>query len=303
VIVTPVTQFFPPSDHEPPLPGQMLDSAIVGCTWHRLLLDADIPMGTSIGVRVRAADDPSLLPYTLWQEQPALYRRSDGAELPYYDPYAQQRAYATRLPDPALGPLAGTWELLFQNIQGRYLQLELTLEGTGRSTPEIRALRAWYPRFSYLEHYLPAIYREDPVNALFLERWLANVEGFYTHLEDQIEQFALMLDPRTAPADALEWLACWFGLVLDPLWSEERRRFMIHHLHWLYTWRGTIWGLELALRVYLDCTLTDNLFASWSSICCAASVGRCMAIPRLRLQIRRTPAPRRTALACWSHMS
>ena len=82
----------------------------------------------------------------------------------------------------------GTWEILFQNINGRYLQLELTIQGNGRSTPAIRALRAWYPRFSYLEQYMPTIYREDPLSAFFLERWLANFEGLYTNLEDKIEQ-------------------------------------------------------------------------------------------------------------------
>src|SRR6266567_336038 len=210
--------------------------------WHRLLVDAQIPAGSAISVRARAADDALLLQVGSWKQQPTLYLRSGGAELPYYDPWHD-------IQPPPEG--AGTWELLFQNIQGRYLQLELTISGTGRSTPALRALRAWYPRFSYLEHYLPGIYQEDALATSFLERWLANVEGLYTNLEDKIEHAALLFDPRTTPADGLEWLACWVGLLLDPLWDEPRKRVLIRNIDSLYRRRGTAFGIEVAVRAYI----------------------------------------------------
>ena len=239
-----------PPDFEGNPPGQLFDSNASGCEWHRLLLDASIPAGTAVWVRARAADELELLEQTGWRTQPRLYLRGAGAELPFYD---------TRLSeDPAAR--AGTWELLFQAITGRYLQLELTLEGTGRSTPVIYALRAWYPRFSYLHNYLPAIYREEPVHASFLDRWLANFEGLYTNLEDMIDHLPRLLDPRSAPQDALDWLASWLGLVLDPLWTEERRRFFIQYAHELFKWRGTLRGLAMALRVYLDEELDAAIF-------------------------------------------
>ncbi len=233
------------------VPGGPFDSKIPGCAWHRLFLDAQIPQSTEILIRARAADDPDLLLQTSWSQQPALYLRSGGAELPYFDPWADIQPLPER---------TGTWELLFQEISGRYLQIELTIGGTGRSTPAIRALRAWYPRFSYLDNYMPAVYREDPVSASFLERWLANFEGFYTNLEDKIEHVAELFDPRTAPAEALDWLAGWFGLLLDPLWSRERQRFLIGHLDELYRWRGTVAGIEIAIRLYVDDSLDESLF-------------------------------------------
>ena len=73
-----------------------------------------------------------------------------------------------------------------QNARGRYLKLRLTLLGNGRATPRISALRVYYPRFSWLEHYLPAAWRRDPVSAAFVERWLANPEGVFTALEDRL---------------------------------------------------------------------------------------------------------------------
>lgn len=240
----------------PASPGQPFDGEELGCVWHRLIFDAEIPNGTSLTIRARAADDPTLLDDSLWLDQPRPYQRGDGAELPYYDAIADRRANVLS------ADRAGTWELLFQGVVGRYVQLELTLEGTGRSTPALYALRAWYPRFSYLQ-YLPAVYRRDAVWSGFLERWLANFEGTYTSLEEKIAQFAMLLDPRIAPADTLEWLAGWLTIVFEPVWSERRRRFFIRHTHRLYQWRGTLPGLEIALRIYLDDEdqLDDTLFS------------------------------------------
>lgn len=236
--------------------GEPFDSDLAGCAWHRLFLDAYIPPETAIQIRARASDDPDLLTKMPWIAQPTPYRRSGGAEIPFYDPWARD-SWAT---DSAVSARTGTWELLFQDIQGRYLQLELTIAGTGRSTPYLRALRAWYPRFSYLDHYLPAIYREDPAPAAFLERWLANFEGFYTDLEDKIDHVAALFDPRTTPAETLDWLACWFGAMLDPHWDEAHRRFFIRHIDKIYRTRGTVPGIEIAVRMYTESQIGDWLF-------------------------------------------
>ena len=236
------------------LPEQPFDSNIEGCVWHRLFLDAEIPAGTQVLVDARAADEPDALALAPWQTQPRPYLRSGGAELPYYDPYAARRE------DPSLGERAGTWELLLQGIRGRYIQLRLTLQGTGRATPEIQSLRLWYPRFSYQEQYLPAIYGEDPVSAGLSERLLANFEGLYTDLEEQIVHVYRLFDPRTVPPETMEWLAEWLGVVLHPLWDEARRRFFIRFAHRLYTMRGTLRGLIVSLRIFLDEELDESLF-------------------------------------------
>jgi phage tail-like protein len=234
--------------------GQPFDSQTAGCVWHRLMIDAEIPTGTSVTVRARASDDPNLLLYSPWIPQPTLYQRSDGSELAWSDPWVDRRDADGSLPDRT-----GTWELLFQQITGRFLQVELGLHGGGRSSPALRSLRAWYPRFSYPEHYLPAVYQEDAAPGAFLDRFLANFEGFCTTTEERIEHSHLLLDARTAPVEDLAWLACWFGLVLDPKWDEARRRFLIRHIDQFYRQRGTVAGLVSTLRVYLDQTVDDSL--------------------------------------------
>lgn len=229
--------------------GAPFDSRIPGCVWHRLLLDAEIPNGTLVGVRARAADDPALLPFASWRVQPSVYQRSGGPELPWYDPWAARRSALA--PGAVLPDRLGTWELLFQQVVGRYVEIEVTVEGTGRSTPVLTSLRAWFPRFSYRDHYLPAVYGENDSADAFLDRFLANFEGSFTALEEKIEHAHLLLDARTTPTSDLPWLAAWFGLALDRQWDENSRRFLIRHVDRFYRLRGTLAGLVSTLRVYL----------------------------------------------------
>ena len=182
-----------------------------------------------------------------WQREPDLYRRNGGAELPWL-----------RLPPAGEGKDYGHWELLLQRARGRYLQLKLIISGNGRATPRIRALRAWLPRFSYLQQYLPALYRDDPASASFLDRYLANVEGLFTEIEDRVVDVSTLFDWRSAPPEALDWLAAWFDVALDPAWENARKRLFIRHLLDVYQYRGTIHGLRMALALALDQCLDES---------------------------------------------
>ncbi len=239
--------------------GSPFDSQLPGCVWGRLLIDAEIPSGTGLRIRARASDAPDMLADTPWIPQPTPYERSDGPELPWYDPWVDRRGRDGGLPDRT-----GTWELLFQQVVGRYLELELTLTGNGRSSPLVRSVRAWYPRFSYAEHYLPAIYPASDSPDRFLDRFLANFEGFYTAIEERIEHSHLLLDARTTPAADLPWLASWFGLALEPQWDGARRRFLVRNVDRFYRLRGTVPGLVSTLRVYLGTALDDTVF-EWAA--------------------------------------
>jgi phage tail-like protein len=271
-----VAQSRPRYVDEGALTTPVLDGGEPGCVWHRLMLDACIPPGATVDVYTRAADDwrELTLPEWLsdvearmlgasgdapddggvseseladWHREPRPYRRSDGPELPYVP--------------AADGPHRGTWELLFQRARGRYVQVKVVLRGDGRTTPRLRALRVWYPRFSYLERYLPAVYREDAESASFLDRFLANLEGILTTVEDRIAAAQILFDARSAPPDALQWLARWVGVALDPRWEPDRRRLFIRHAMDFFAARGTVRGLQLALRLALDDCVDDQLFA------------------------------------------
>lgn len=214
----------------------VFDSADVATQWHRLLLDARLDTGTCITVASRAGDDRDALAGQAWDDEPIPYRRGEGRELPY-------------LPLP---PKQATWELLLQNARGRFLQLRLHLQGHAGHSPRLQALRVYSPRFSYLQRYMPAVYREDAASAHFLDGFLANVEGLFTSIEDRIAQAQVLFDWRTAPPDALDWLGGWLALATEQHWPAARKRRFIRHAMRLYRWRGTVHGLRIALALALD---------------------------------------------------
>lgn len=210
-----------------------MDGHEPNCIWHRLCIDACLPPETAIGIEVRAAETIADLSTAHWQLQPTLYRRS-GTEIPYGSLWQA---------DEQNDPDAGTWELLFQQVQGRYIEIRLTLTGNGRRTPLVRSLRAHYPRFSYLREYLPDVYQQDPTSHSFLDRFLSNPEGIFTTLEGAIAQVQTHFDPRTVSPESVEWLASWIGLALDPYWSDYQRRLLIAQAPYFYQRRGTVVGL------------------------------------------------------------
>lgn len=214
---------------------RVLDGRVPDCVWHRLLIDAVLPDGADLFVQSRAADDETSLRAARWIDEPhPLHRRRDGSELPF----------APRRDRPG----EGTFELLFQRARGRYAELKLVLIGNGVATPRLFALRAYYPRTSYVARFLPAVYRDNDTFG-FLERFLANVEGFHTSIEDRIAAAQILFDVRGAPREALDWLASWLGAALDPSWEDARRRLFLRHAMDLFRARGTRRGLTMAIQL------------------------------------------------------
>lgn len=206
------------------------DSGLPGCVWHRLLVDLRLPPGTGVDVETRSAETPEDLQRADWRAEPPLLRSARGSELPWRD--------SGEAP-------AGTWEVLLQAAPGRYFQGRLTINGDGRQTPSLRALRVWYPRFSYSREYLPPVFRADAASAEFLDRLLALFEAEFTRWEDRIAAVQWLFDARTAPLETLAWLAGWLGLAFDPATDETRKRLLIRHAMSVHARRGTVPGLLL----------------------------------------------------------
>lgn len=249
-----------------------LDAGTPGHVWHRLYLEAEIP--DSCGVRVLlAASDSAVAPAdteATWYEHRfgthyATARVPDLAHAAWVPQPSELPHHPGLLDCPQLPKRAGLFTVLIQRpgtrvraLAGRFLHVRVVLEGNGRTAPAIAALRAWGARFSYVDHYLPELYRESltgperdaaglATGADFLERSLGNAEGVLTLLEDRIAQAHILTDPASAPDDALPWLGSWIGLAFDPAWPAARRRDLLRIAPELYRMHGTQRGLEIAL--------------------------------------------------------
>lgn len=249
-----------------------LDAGAPGHVWHRLYLEAEIPDSCGVCVLLAASDSPAAPADT----DAAWYEHRFGTH--YATARVPDLAHGAWVPQPSELPhhpgllhcprepqRAGLFTALIQRpgtrvraLAGRYLHVRVLLEGNGRTAPTVAALRAWGARFSYVEHYLPELYREsltgperdaagDATGADFLERSLGNAEGVLTLLEDRIAQAHLLTDPASAPDDALPWLGSWIGLAFDPAWPAARRRDLLRITPELYRTHGTQRGLEIAL--------------------------------------------------------
>ncbi len=248
-----------------------LDSGNLQTEWHRLYLEAVIPAKGEIHVDLAATDQPTLPAKPNWFEhsfgatqvlgKPSGVWVSSPSEIPFHPGLLEMEREKDR---------SGLFTVLIQRadrqvrtLQGRYLWVRVRMVGDGCTTPELAALRAYGSRFSYVNHYLPELYREtvfgsdrDAVTTAtssdFLERFLNNFEGILTPIEDRIANSHLLTDPRTTPDDAIEWLGNWIGITFDPAYSSSRRRRLIQATPALYRHRGTLLGLQQALDIATD---------------------------------------------------
>jgi phage tail-like protein len=206
--------------------SRALDGGRPSVAWHRIEveLDADPPRGSRVLVETFTSDSPT--PDSATWTAP---RDAFGVPLPF----------STDRP-----------EQLVQSPHGRFLWLRVTLQtDDGHGTPAVRAIRAYYPRISWLD-LLPTAYRRDPESAIFMDRFLALFEHVFTGVEDCFVEFSRELDPDAAPREVIDWLAALIDLAFDPSWPVERRRALVAEAMSLYRTRGTIAGIERYVEIY-----------------------------------------------------
>lgn len=160
--------------------ASMIDSGETTTVWHRLCAEAVIPPHCGFVVWLAAtnvarppADDDGTQwhPHAFGSEAAAIDDAARGPQVPCA---AWDRAPSELAGHPGLlsgdrvpgqrglfGVLVQASRRRVRALQGRYLWLRVVLSGDGRASPEIVALRAWASRFSYVDRYLPRVYRES----------------------------------------------------------------------------------------------------------------------------------------------
>jgi phage tail-like protein len=189
-----------------------LDSGIPECRWHRAVLDAEIPENSTITITFRTAEAAGTEGRTVWS-------------------------------DPVTVLFKDARDCLIQAPAGRYIEIKARLQRMNKDTPTplLRALKAYYPRRSYLR-YLPAAYQRDEASSDFLERFLSVFESELYESEETISRIPSYFDPLAAPKEFVPWLATWLSLDLYELLGEKNRKFILRAVEF-YKKKGTPSGL------------------------------------------------------------
>jgi phage tail-like protein len=223
----------------------LADLSRPGCTWYpHTLGDADL---TSIPAAM-LADVPS----AVWQPM--------ATEVPFAPTLLRDSAQTAPARSRGLFmALVQRSNKAVRNLSGRFLGVRIALNADGRNTPEIAGMRVYGPRFSYVQNYLPQIYREDTFGPQadadgpstrrdFFERFVNLFEDQFTRIEDRIANAYLLARSDSAPPDALPWLGGWVG-VSDDSYPPDRGRARLEAAPRLYRRRGTANGISSALDV------------------------------------------------------
>ncbi len=249
-----------PVGHSGSFYSRTLDNGQAQSLWHRIALRGRIPAKSSVEVYYHTSDDATLK--TAYDE---LFNASGSVEQrttaidSLMDPRwvkpevfkGRERSKPTnQKPGQAEREILENPDLILDPNQGRYLWLKLKLTTFDqKSRPSIRSARIYYTRLSYLR-YLPVVYREDPVSAAFLERFLSMFETSFDSMEQEIDQLFKYFDPELTPKEFLPWLASWINLSLDDEVPEERVRTFIRRAAGLYRRKGTPGALVEFLEIY-----------------------------------------------------
>ena len=249
-----------PVGHSGSFYSRTLDNGQEKSLWHRIALRGRLPAKSSVEVYYHTSDDAMLKTRydqlisgtgSAEQRSTAIDSLMDrfwvGPEIFTGKERPKPRKQKPGKADPEI---LENPDLILDPNQGRYLWLKLKLTTFDqKSRPSIRSARIYYTRLSYLR-YLPAVYREDPLSAAFLERFLSMFETSFDSLEQEINQLFKYFDPKLTRKDFLQWLASWINLSLDDEVPEQRLRQFIRRAAGLYRRKGTPGALVEFLELY-----------------------------------------------------
>ena len=211
-----------------------MQSEIHRCHWDRIQLTlAPPPPGARVEVRTFAQDGLDSLP----EDDP---RWDHG--LTYVAPL-----------EPSADSKRKCIDVDFQ-IKSRpaeNLSIQIRMYGNGYETATIKALRAYYPRDSYVQ-FLPKVFSSDDDMRRFLDGFLGALQVIGDEVDDRIRTVEKFFSPDAVPTGAaMHNLAGWLALNLEASWTDEQNRKLLAETPKIYPHRGTPKGLRDFLRIYL----------------------------------------------------
>jgi len=188
-----------------------LDSGILDCRWHRVVIDADIPENSTLTLSFHTSEKKE-------------------TKINCESIHWSGRRVFTKARDA-----------LIQVKPGKYLTLRIDFHREGTDSPVLKQVKIYYPRLSYLR-YLPDVYQENKESSEFLERFLSIFESAQYESEEKISSIPLHLDPMAASKEFYQWLASWLSLDLYELLKDRNREFILRAAE-LYKQKGTVSGI------------------------------------------------------------
>ena len=118
--------------------------------------------------------------------------------------------------------------------------LMIQLTSGPKETPPVASTRA------YLRNGLPALYQDGD----FGMRFVGALEELLDPIVAVLDGLPYHFDPNFAPPDILQLLAAWLGVDLDETQTISQQREMVLRSAELARRRGTVKGMELALKLH-----------------------------------------------------
>jgi phage tail-like protein len=134
--------------------------------------------------------------------------------------------------------------------------LMIQLAAGPTETPPVASTRA------YLRNGLPALYQDGD----FGMRFVGALEELLDPIVAVLDGLPYHFNPNFAPPDILELLAAWLGVDLDETQNIKHQREMVLRSAELSRKRGTVKGMELALRLHfpeVPMRIEDNGGVIW----------------------------------------
>jgi phage tail-like protein len=136
--------------------------------------------------------------------------------------------------------------------------LMLQFSAGPKETPQVASSRA------YLRNGLPSLYQDGD----FGMRFVGALEELLDPIVAVLDALPAHFDPNLAPPDILSLLAAWLGVDLDETQNIKHQREMVRRSAELARRRGTVRGLELALKLHfpeVPMRVEDNGGVIWHS--------------------------------------
>ena len=219
----------------------LLDGKALGSRWHRVVLTATMPPGTSLRIRTATSDDANL-----------------GSDGPIIASLWSRPHVVSSEPQPRTAPTDQQIDLAVLSDRGRYLAVDLELTGDGWETPEVRELLV-EPNRPEIERFLPSTLRADQFADGQLHRFLAMFEREFDRFDQLLVSLPSLFSPSSTPDRWIDVLAAELGLPMERRWSPEQRRKHLTKAPREYPRRGTPAALRAVLRSHLEAANSNEI--------------------------------------------